>query len=189
MYRISVFHRFFQRPLTVRNVIWSWVQFSVVMELWVLDCKNDLQWTFHKQSLDSMVHFSVNVQNGLLIFVKAALLYNENIHLSILISHFVHMKETYKNMDLLLKAISYSKYGWKICGDLKVIGLLLGMESGYTKLCYFLCEWDSWAKDKHYKLKDWPMPENSVPGKKRTRNQPLFDKDTICYWHCTLNWG
>jgi len=30
-------------------------------------------------------------------------------------------------MDLLLKAVSYSKYGWKICGDLKIIGLLLGM--------------------------------------------------------------
>jgi len=53
------------------------------------------------------------------------------------------MKETYKNIDLLLKAISYSKYGWKIGGDLKVIGLLLRMESGYTKLCCFLCEWDS----------------------------------------------
>jgi hypothetical protein len=37
------------------------------------------------------------------------------------------MKATYKNMDLLLKAISYSKDGWKICGDLKVVGLLLGM--------------------------------------------------------------
>jgi len=41
----------------------------------------------------------------------------------------VHMEETYENMDLLLKAIRYSKYGWKICGDLKVIRLL-GMQSG-----------------------------------------------------------
>jgi hypothetical protein len=37
------------------------------------------------------------------------------------------MKETYKNMDLLLKVLSYSKYGWKICGDLKVIQLFLGI--------------------------------------------------------------
>jgi hypothetical protein len=43
------------------------------------------------------------------------------------------MKENYENMDLLLKAISYSKYGWKICGYLKDIGLLLGIQSGYTK--------------------------------------------------------
>jgi hypothetical protein len=88
--------------------------------------------------------------------VKAVLLYNRNICLSIPIVHSVHMKETYENRDLLLKAISYSKYGWKICGDLKVIGLLLGMQSSYTKFCCFLCEWDSRTKDKHYKVKDLP---------------------------------
>jgi hypothetical protein len=75
------------------------------------------------------------------------------------------MKETHKNMDLLLTAISYSKYGWKICGDLHVIGLLLEIQSGYAKFCRFLCEWYSRANDKHYKIKDWPMQENSVPGK------------------------
>jgi hypothetical protein len=57
-------------------------------------------------------------------------------------------------MDLVLKAVTYSKYGWEICGDLKAIGLLLGMQSGYTKFCCFLCEWDSQLKDKHYKIKD-----------------------------------
>ena len=68
-------------------------------------------------------------------------------------------------MDLLLTATSYSKYGWKIRGDLHVIGLLLGIQSGYTKFCCFLCEWYSRAKDKHYKIKDWPMQENSDPEK------------------------
>ena len=43
--------------------------------------------------------------------LKAVLLHNGYIHLSIPIAHSVHMKETYKNMDFLLKAISYSKYG------------------------------------------------------------------------------
>jgi len=33
-------------------------------------------------------------------------------------------------MDLLFKAIIYSKYESKICGDPKVTGLLLGMQSG-----------------------------------------------------------
>jgi hypothetical protein len=46
------------------------------------------------------------------------------------------MKETYESMDLLLTAIGYSKYGWKICGDLEVIGLLIGMQSGYTVLLF-----------------------------------------------------
>jgi hypothetical protein len=78
-----------------------------------------------------------------------------NIRLSIPTAHSVHMKETYENMHLLFKAISYSKCGWKICGDLKVTGLLLGMRSGYTKFCCFLCEWDSREKGKHYKIRDW----------------------------------
>jgi hypothetical protein len=47
------------------------------------------------------------------------------------------MKETYENMDLLLKAIIYSKYEWKLCGDPKVVGFLLGMRSGYTKFSVF----------------------------------------------------
>jgi hypothetical protein len=75
--------------------------------------------------------------------LKAVLLYNGKIHLSIPIVHSVHIKETYEKMDLLLKAINYSKYGWKICGDLEVIGLFLGIQSGYSNFCCFLCELDS----------------------------------------------
>jgi hypothetical protein len=86
--------------------------------------------------------------------LKVVLLHNRNIHLSVPTTHSVHTKETYENMDLLLKAISYSKYGWNICEDSKVLGLLLGMQSGTTEFCCFLCEWYSGAKDKHYKIKD-----------------------------------
>ena len=68
----------------------------------------------------------------------------------------------------------------KYMEDLK---LLLGMQSGYTKFCCFLCEWDSWAKEKRYKIQDWPMRENSDPGEKCVRNQPLVDKDKILWSH------
>ena len=44
------------------------------------------------------------------------------------------MKETYENMALLLDHIQYNKYNWNICGDLKVVALLLGLQLGYTKL-------------------------------------------------------
>ena len=87
--------------------------------------------------------------------LKAVLLHNGKT-----IAHSVHTKETYENMDLFLKAISYSKYGWKTRGDLKVIGLLTGMKSGYTKCCCFLREWDSRAKDQHYNFKDPTTQEN-----------------------------
>jgi hypothetical protein len=57
------------------------------------------------------------------------------------------MKETYENMDLLLKVVSYSKYGSKICGDLKVIGLLVGTQCGYTKL-FAICFVNGTAEQK-----------------------------------------
>jgi len=44
----------------------------------------------------------------------------------LLITHAVHMKEYYENMQVLLESIHYNKYSWNICGDLKVIARLLG---------------------------------------------------------------
>jgi len=84
--------------------------------------------------------------------LQAVQLHKRNINLSLLTAHSVHMKEIYENVDLLLKAMSYSKYGWKICGHLTVTGLLLGMQSGYTKFSCFLREWDSRTKENVTKL-------------------------------------
>jgi len=39
----------------------------------------------------------------------------------------VHNKEPYENMKILKEAINYDKFKWQICGDLKVIALLLGL--------------------------------------------------------------
>ena len=63
----------------------------------------------------------------------------------------VGMKESYVNMQLVLDSIDYNGHQWVICGDLKVIAILLGMQLGYTKFCCFLCEWDSRARSEHYK--------------------------------------
>ncbi|XP_039304135.1 uncharacterized protein LOC120357539 [Solenopsis invicta] len=79
--------------------------------------------------------------------LKAALLHIGNKKPSIPIAHAVQTKECYDTMRTILAKIKYNEHQWKICGDLKVIGLLVGMQSGFTKFCCFLCLWDSRAVD------------------------------------------
>jgi hypothetical protein len=111
--------------------------------------------------------------------LKAVLLHIGNKYPSIPIGHTVHMKETYANMKTLLRYIEYDKYQWSICGDLKIIGLLLGMQSGYTKYCCFICEWDSRAKDFHYSTKDWPLRLDITPGKMNVASSKLVEPEKI----------
>lgn len=111
--------------------------------------------------------------------LKAVLLHNGNAHPSIPVGYAAHMKETYENMEMLLKHIQYSKYNWNICGDLKVVALLLGLQLGYTKYCCFICEWDSRARESHYCRKNWPLRKKLVPGQKNVKHEPLVNPAKI----------
>jgi hypothetical protein len=68
---------------------------------------------------------------------------------------------------------------WKICGDLKVLGLLLGMQQGYTKYCCLLCEWDSHKKKHHYVCKDWHQQHTFTPGKMNISCKPLVNPQNV----------
>ena len=97
--------------------------------------------------------------------LNAVLLHNGNLLSSIPVGHADHMKETYANMTALLDSLKYHEHKWKICGDLKVIAILLGMQLGYTKHCCFLCMWDSRDRKLHYIKGDWPA-RNLNPSEK-----------------------
>jgi hypothetical protein len=56
-----------------------------------------------------------------------------NNYASLPTGHSVHLKESYKNLELILTKIGYTVNDWMICGDLKVVCMLLGQEAGYTK--------------------------------------------------------
>jgi len=71
--------------------------------------------------------------------LKAVLLHNGNTLPSIPVGHLVH-NESYENMKILMEAINYNKFKWQICGDLKVIALILGLKQGFTKYCCLICE-------------------------------------------------
>jgi len=86
--------------------------------------------------------------------LKLVLLHNGNRFPSVPLAHAANMKEiklSYESMKLLLEKIKYDEFKWKLCGDLKVVALLLRMQFGYTKYCCFLCEWDSWDQ-KYYRI-------------------------------------
>jgi len=78
------------------------------------------------------------------------------------IAYATNLKEAYENLKILLEKIQYDKYCWTICCDLKVIALLMGKQIGYTKFCFFLCEWDSRDKKNHYIKKEWPKHESRL---------------------------
>jgi hypothetical protein len=78
-----------------------------------------------------------------------------------------------------MEAINYDKFKWQICGDLKVIALLLGLKQGFTKYCCFICEWDSRALSLHYSRKDWPARKSLEPGIMNVENQPLVEPSKI----------
>lgn len=111
---------------------------------------------------------------------KAVLLHNGNVHPSVPVAYSQSMKETYENLKLILDCISYHNYKWAICADFKVIAILTGLQSGYTKYCCFLCLWDSRKRADHYTCKDWPLRLNYVPGTSNVANMPLVNsKDVI----------
>jgi len=111
--------------------------------------------------------------------LKALLLHNGNTLPSIPVGHSVHNNESYENLKILMKAIYYNKLKRQICGDLKVIALLLELQHGFTKYCCFICEWDSRARSLHYSRQYWSARKSLEPGIINVENQPQVEPSKI----------
>lgn len=79
----------------------------------------------------------------------------------------------------ILNVIDYDKHQWLICATLKVIAILMGLRGGYTKCCCYICEWDSRAKDFHYKQKDLPRRQSLWLGKKNASWETLVNPSKV----------
>ena len=88
--------------------------------------------------------------------LKAVLLHNENLFASIPPAHSTQMKKTYENIEVMVTKLKYDEHGWKVLVDIKVLNILQGQQSRYTKFLCFLCEWDSRDKVNHWIKHDWP---------------------------------
>ncbi|GBL75050.1 hypothetical protein AVEN_243837-1 [Araneus ventricosus] len=75
--------------------------------------------------------------------LKTALLPNGNSFTSLPLGHSVHLEENYNDLSTILEKINYKEYRWMVCGDFKMLTMLLGQWAGYTKYPCFLCLWDS----------------------------------------------
>lgn len=111
--------------------------------------------------------------------LKGVLLHNGNALASVPVAHSVHLKETYGNLELLLQKINYHEHQWLLCGDLKVLCMLLGQQGGYTKFPCFICEWDSRAREKHWTQKEWPSRKSLTPGNKNIMRSSLVDPKKV----------
>ena len=69
--------------------------------------------------------------------LKAVLLHNSNVLASIPLAHSTKLSESYETLKSVLEKIKYHEHEWQICGDLKVIGLLLGSTKRIHKMPLF----------------------------------------------------
>jgi len=105
--------------------------------------------------------------------LKIVLLHNTNELASIPIGYSVNMNEEYQSLKLVLKKIKYTEHNWQICGDLKILTILLGQQSGFTRHPCFLCLWNSRDREKHYTNYKWTARASLVPGTENILNDPL----------------
>jgi hypothetical protein len=96
--------------------------------------------------------------------LKGVLFRTGNVFGSVRVAHSVLLTETYGNLETLLSWTKYQKYNWQVCGDIKILSMLLGQQSGYTNYPCFTCKWESTARYRHWIQKDWPPRENLVVG-------------------------
>ena len=82
-------------------------------------------------------------------------------------------------MKNLLQCINYAQYCWQLCGDFKVIAILMGLQPGYIKYCCFLYECGSFARHKHYIKKEWPKGSTLKANTKNLKYTPLVEASKI----------
>lgn len=91
--------------------------------------------------------------------LKAVLLHITNAKRSVPIAISTNTKENYDSLKKIMDLVKYQDHRWKICADLKVVAILRGMQTGYTKNMCFMCLWDTRFSGDQYTKKDWILRE------------------------------
>lgn len=110
--------------------------------------------------------------------LKAVLLYQDSTIKPVPILYAVGKKEDYYTMKWVLDTVYYQKYMWRACCDLKVLTLLAGMQTGYTKYCCVFCYFDSRNKNL-YEQRYWPQRKNATLGQFNVIHPALIEMKKI----------
>lgn len=111
--------------------------------------------------------------------LKGVLLHNGNLYPAIPIAYSNQKEESYENIANLLNHIRYKEYNWKICGDLKIVAIVSGLQQGYTKHMCFICMWNSRDTSQHYHKRDWELRSLHKIGRLNVIKDPLVPRDNI----------
>jgi hypothetical protein len=93
--------------------------------------------------------------------LKAVLLCNNQIYPSIPVYYSTIQREKRDVIKDLLEKINYDNYEWRFCGDLKMIGITLGIQGTSANHPCFLCDWkrpqrgECWSHDKGQPRISW----------------------------------
>ncbi|GBL83796.1 hypothetical protein AVEN_132681-1 [Araneus ventricosus] len=111
--------------------------------------------------------------------LKAALLSNGNSFTSLPLGHSVHLEENYNDLSMILEKINYQEHRWMVCGDFKMLSMLLGQQAGYTKYPCCLCLWDNRVRYLHWTKTDWSLRGALTPGEKNVINTTLVPPEKV----------
>lgn len=111
--------------------------------------------------------------------LKAVLLHESNSISPVPIALSRNTKENYLSMKKIIEMVNYCDHQWKICADLKVVTLLRGMQTGYTKNMCFMCMWDTRYKGDQYQKRDWELREQHLLRHGNVIEEPLVPIDKI----------
>lgn len=111
--------------------------------------------------------------------LKVVLLNNGNFYAPIPIGYSSSLKENYETLELIIEKIEYKKHNWAVCGDLKIISMILGQQGGYTKNPCFMCTFDSRdLKENHWKH-DYYNTRELVVGEQNVKRVRLVEPENI----------
>ncbi|GBM05658.1 hypothetical protein AVEN_190017-1 [Araneus ventricosus] len=111
--------------------------------------------------------------------LKAVLLHIGNSFASLPLGHSVHLEENYNDLSMILEKINYQEHRWMVCGDFKMLTMLLGKQAGCTKYPCFLCFWDSRARDLHWTKTEWSLRGALTPGEENVINTTLVPPEKV----------